>query len=700
MSASGSFHRPPRSFPPALPSEKIVVARPPTLSRRGAGTLVQMILPVLGSLGIVAFAVIMPNKLFLIVAGAFVAIAVFSVVASHLAQRRSGKLSARAERRLYRAHLEERRRQLELVTIRQREVDERLYPDAARLAGLVSHRRHLWERRPADADFLAFRLGRANVPIACPVELALSDDPMTEYQPELYEQAKDLIAGYETVEDLSVVTSLGDASVVTLTGKRGPIVGLARSLLAQAAAFRAPADLRIMACFAQEREADWSWLKWLPHARAARGREQDAGAAAPSLLLALGPEELTRLLEVHVQPRLEQLRRIESSAMEGAAATVDAPELLLVLDDFHAGSQIARLPLVRELAARGQRLKVRTLCIVGEDAAEPPEAALRVQAPDSGVALLERTGAAGYRIAPIVLDDLSSAGAETLSRELAPLQLDETATSIDLAAEVRLGELLREPVGELCAPVGLTEEGDRLVLDLKQAAEGGMGPHGLIVGATGSGKSELLRTMVASLAASHSPEELCFVFVDFKGGAAFAELAELPHAAGMITNLQHDLSLVDRVHAALFGEQQRRQAILRAAGNLDDVAAYRALQADRPDARAAPPPARDRRRVRRTAREPARVHRAVRGDRTRRPEPRHAPAALEPAARGGPAARARGPPPLPHLSADLLGAGVEDGARHTGRVPAAAVSRGRLPECRHRHLPAIQDRAGDDPARR
>jgi S-DNA-T family DNA segregation ATPase FtsK/SpoIIIE len=581
VSASGSFHRPPRSFPPALPSEKIVVARPPTLSRRGAGTFVQMILPVLGSLGIVAFAVIMPNKLFLIVAGAFVAIAVFSVLASHLAQRRSGKLSARAERRLYRAHLEERRRQLELVTIRQREVDERLYPDPARLAGLVSHRRHLWERRPADADFLAFRLGRATVPIACPVELALSDDPLTEYQPELYDQAQELIAGYTTAEDLSVVTTLGDASVVTLTGKRGPIVGLARTLLAQAAAFRAPGDLRIMACFTQEREADWSWLKWLPHARAARGREQDA-SATPSLLLALGPEELSRLLEVHVQPRLEQLRRIEASAMEGAAATVDAPELLLVLDDFHAGSQIARLPLVRELAARGQRLKVRTLCIVGEDAAEPPEAALRVQAPESGLAMLERTGATGYRIAPIVLDDLSAAGAETLSRELAPLRLDETATSIDLAAEVRLGELLREPVGELCAPVGLTEEGDRLVLDLKQAAEGGMGPHGLIVGATGSGKSELLRTIVASLAASHRPEELCFVFVDFKGGAAFAELADLPHSAGMITNLQHDLSLVDRMHAALFGEQQRRQAILRSAGNLDDVAAYRALQASDP----------------------------------------------------------------------------------------------------------------------
>ena len=253
-----------------------------------------------------------------------------------------------------------------------------------------------------------------------------------------------------------------------------------------------------------------------------------------------------------------------------------------MLDDFHAGSAIARLPLIRELATRGQRLKVRTLCVVSDGDAEPPEAAMRIVATTPSAAILERTGPSGYRVGPIALDELGAPAAETLARELAPLRLEERAASIDLAAEVRLTDLLDEPTGSLCAPIGLTEDGDRLVLDLKQAADGGMGPHGLIVGATGSGKSELLRTIVASLAASHSAEELCFVFVDFKGGAAFAELAGLPHSAGMITNLQHDLSLIDRMHAALFGEQQRRQSMLRAAGNLDDIAAYRRSAASDP----------------------------------------------------------------------------------------------------------------------
>ncbi len=95
--------------------------------------------------------------------------------------------------------------------------------------------------------------------------------------------------------------------------------------------------------------------------------------------------------------------------------------------------------------------------------------------------------------------------------------------------------------------------GEPLYLDLKESALGGDGPHGIVIGATGSGKSELLRTLVTSLAITHPPDVLSFVLVDFKGGAAFAGLSELPHVAGVITNLADDLALVDRMREALFG---------------------------------------------------------------------------------------------------------------------------------------------------
>ena len=104
-------------------------------------------------------------------------------------------------------------------------------------------------------------------------------------------------------------------------------------------------------------------------------------------------------------------------------------------------------------------------------------------------------------------------------------------------------------------------------LDLKESAQDGMGPHGLVIGATGSGKSELLRTMVPSLAVTHSSEDLNFVLVDFKGGATFASLDALPHTSAVITNLADELAMVDRMQDALAGEMIRRQELLRAAGN-------------------------------------------------------------------------------------------------------------------------------------
>ena len=135
----------------------------------------------------------------------------------------------------------------------------------------------------------------------------------------------------------------------------------------------------------------------------------------------------------------------------------------------------------------------------------------------------------------------------------------------------------------LRVPIGTSEDGGTVDLDIREAAADGMGPHGLCLGATGSGKSELLRTIALGMIARHSPETLNLVLVDFKGGATFLDLARTRHTTAVITNLEEEAGLVDRMRDALGGEIDRRQRILRAAGNLSGVAEYhRARQAGRP----------------------------------------------------------------------------------------------------------------------
>ncbi|MEU6223623.1 type VII secretion protein EccCb [Streptomyces sp. NPDC047042] len=135
------------------------------------------------------------------------------------------------------------------------------------------------------------------------------------------------------------------------------------------------------------------------------------------------------------------------------------------------------------------------------------------------------------------------------------------------------------PEERLRVPIGVGEGGRPVFLDLKESAHHGMGPHGLCVGATGSGKSELLRSIVLGLAVRHSAEEVAFVLADFKGAATFAPLRDLPHTSAVITGLENDPSLVTRMHDAISGELQRRQALLRAAGGLASVHEYTKLRA-------------------------------------------------------------------------------------------------------------------------
>ncbi|MCV7194523.1 type VII secretion protein EccCb, partial [Mycolicibacterium brumae] len=135
-----------------------------------------------------------------------------------------------------------------------------------------------------------------------------------------------------------------------------------------------------------------------------------------------------------------------------------------------------------------------------------------------------------------------------------------------------------DPAGALRVPLGRDTSGNSVFLDIKEAAHGGMGPHGLCVGATGSGKSELLRTVALGMIAGHRPDELNLALIDFKGGATFLGLAGANHVAAVITNLAQEAHLVDRMAEALTGEINRRQQLLRVSGNFASLAEYHAAR--------------------------------------------------------------------------------------------------------------------------
>jgi len=585
------MHRPPREYPAAVPAEPLRIAPPPTEPVPAQASLIQVLFPVVGGVGLLGFALVYGNTLFLYIALGMMALLLVFSLALRWSQKRGVRRRAAEEARRYARYLREQEQVLAESGDLQRAALDRLYPDPGALWTATIKRRGVWERRPDDPDFLHVRLGRGAVALDRRVELDLGYNPLTHYQPVPLREARRLVERRGTLRNQPVVVDLAGVGILTVTGDRERARAWTRALLLQLAAFRAPRDLRMVAAFPPEAAGDWTWAKWLPHARVESAAGD--GPPVPHVALARDAAELEALLDPELAPRLEQLRRLaESSELSGAPVDLVEPELLVVVDGYAPGHPANALAAFRDLLEQARALRALVVLLCDERELEPSDIDARLALPARGPARFEvsdRDAAAVEELAPDAVDVGTS---EAVARTLTPLRLAEgSGGERALGDTVRLVDLLGLPSathlqparpvtsagrrGSLRVPIGVSDDGGLVELDLKQAAEDGMGPHGVLVGATGSGKSELLRSIVSGLAATHDPESLSFVLVDYKGGAAFAELDRLPHVAGLITNLQRDLTLVDRMHAALTGEQQRRQGLLRDAGNLDDIVAYR-----------------------------------------------------------------------------------------------------------------------------
>ncbi|ORB28770.1 type VII secretion protein EccCa [Mycolicibacterium parafortuitum] len=226
----------------------------------------------------------------------------------------------------------------------------------------------------------------------------------------------------------------------------------------------------------------------------------------------------------------------------------------------------------------------RLRVVVTDGVAAPPS-------PGTSITVAAGTGDVGVSVdgSPVaaVYDVMSPADALAFARRITGRRRDGTArprgrrdwcalAGIDdpTAIDVRSRWSPRSESGRLRAPIGVAEDGSVVVLDIKESAAGGLGPHGLCVGATGSGKSEFLRTLVLGMITDHPPELLNLVLVDFKGGATFLGLEKARHVSAVITNLADEAPLVSRMRDALSGEINRRQETLRAAGNLANIGEY------------------------------------------------------------------------------------------------------------------------------
>ncbi|HEY6494952.1 MAG TPA: FtsK/SpoIIIE domain-containing protein, partial [Trebonia sp.] len=585
-----AWHRPARIPVPALPSDRLMIAAPPTTQNQSNGSMMlTMLLPLMSSVSIAAYLIAFHSTLTIFLAVGILTLSVSVTFAVRYQMRAATRKTRQRQLDRYAAHLGDIKQTARELAGTQRSVAVWRWPSPARLWAIAKRRRRVWERRPGDDDFLRVRIGLGRGVLTAPLVLATRGDPTVEYEPELMANANRMIEKFGIVGKQPVLVDLAEAGVISLVGPADAARAVCRGLLCQVGVLHAPDDVTIMIS-AGDDYAAWNWASWLPHTR-----DPQAKDPAMPALIAFGYAGIADAVERAV--RQAQGDRAENRpALGGRREKSQRHRTIIVIDAFRPGSPWAREPLARRLVeVAGPGSGITVVALVEETAQEPSRVDLRVFLDEAGTVQLE-PGSSSYvgDVTEGTADRPSIELAEATARAVAPLILTEENQEA-LARTVPLTELLGiddaanfeperlwVPPGDeriLTSAIGVASDGRELVLDLKEAAQGGMGPHGLIVGATGSGKSELLRTLLTGLTMSHSPDLLSLVLVDFKGGATFAGMTGLPHVAGLITNLADDLAMVDRVRDALVGEQQRRQRMLRDAGNVDSLRQYQARQA-------------------------------------------------------------------------------------------------------------------------
>lgn len=492
----------------------------------------------------------------------FMGISSLTAIINYSNQQKAYRKAVEERETRYRAVLSSIRQQLRELHDRHRQALTANDPDPEECWARVSRHpdmdRRLWERSPKDSDFLALRLGLGERPSPVTLKVPRPVDP-TAVDP-LLEEAQKLAREFTALSDVPICLPLGEAMVAGLAGSREAVLNLVRGLVIQLATHHSPDEVKIVAVFPAHEADRWDWLQWLPHVwtddRTFR-------------FLACERDAAHRLF----QTLFDQLgRRQAQMAARDRTAPRPLPQFVFLFADPQLAANEPILPL---LLAGNSGLGAYVLSLAERSEHLPKECQVVVETTGSQGHLLQaapKTGRFAFRP-----DEASFKLTDRLARRLAPIRLQRLSAITEIPRVVPLLDLFgvstveeldvakkwqqSQPARSLAVPIGRRAAGQLVTLDLH---DGSQGPHGLVAGTTGSGKSELLQSLVASLAVHFHPHQVVFMLVDYKGGGMAGVFHGLPHLVGTITNLQGGMAW--RALTALKSELHRREHLLAQAG--------------------------------------------------------------------------------------------------------------------------------------
>lgn len=411
--------------------------------------------------------------------------------------------------------------------------------------------RNLWERGLGQNDFLRVRVGNGEGVLDAEIsyserKFSLDDDNLQEELYTLCEKEKPL-------HNIPITYSLFENHISGVIGERKQVAEFSKGLIIQLAALYSYDEVKFVFLFDKEEEDKFGFVKWLPHVWSDDNKFR---------FIATNANEVKEV-SAYFERVIENREQVNDADME------DVKPYFIFFS--MSKTLAARAEMMKKVLSMKENIHMSIVTFYDELRSLPKECSMVVELDGASGKLFDKNDISG-KITEFTPDINLSQDPKELSVALANTSLDTTATNFQLPGMITFMELFgvgnvehlnvltrwreNDPTKSLQAAVGVDTYGETFMLDLHEKFHG---PHGLVAGMTGSGKSEFIITYILSLAVNYHPEEVAFILIDYKGGGMAKSFENLPHTAGIITNL--DGSAIKRSLVSIESELKRRQAI-------------------------------------------------------------------------------------------------------------------------------------------
>ena len=482
-------------------------------------------------------------------------IGVFWAMANYKYSRKTEKLEEERRSGLYRKYLEKMRRLLTKKHLDNKNLLDHKYPETAECLRFIrTNSRRLWERNVNHLDFLTIRLGKGAM--NAPNQVDIPKERFSLLDDDLAEEPFRIKSEFLKLKDVPVSFSLQDHLLTGVIGNgQEACANIGRIMAAQIASYHSYTDVRMVFIYNEKNAADYEFAKWLPH----------TWSADESLRMmacdANGIGEVCYHLASVLRERSEEGENQRDKARK-------LPHYIVFISNPNL---VEKEGVMKYLSSPTEQMGLSTILLYDQIGRLPNNCSIIIQNDDEykGYYSLDNSFASypGVIFDPVpelaLIDfardlsgirvrEMQSAGA--IPQVLTFLDMYKTTRAEDLDVQRRWLE--NRTYESMKAMIGYRGADAPMYLDIHEKYHG---PHGLVAGTTGSGKSETLQTYILSLALNYHPHEVSFILIDYKGGGMAGSFENLPHVAGIITNLGGNQT--NRALASINSEIKRRQSI-------------------------------------------------------------------------------------------------------------------------------------------